>query len=337
MKSHSQTQPISKLLGPKYWPAWLLAALMWLIAKLPYVIQLQIGALLGRLMWLTAKRKRHIATVNVKLAFPQLSAEEQKKLLKANFRATGIALIEVGLAWWGSDRMLKRLTHIEGLENFEHALQGGKGAILLGGHFTSLIISGRLLTPRVPFDIVVKKMHNEVFQALMDRHRQKYFQGVIYTTDLRGMLRSLRNNHIVWYAPDQDFGHRQSVFVPFMGVQTTTLTSTARLAKTSGAPVIFAEYSRLPDAQGYSIKIPPQLKDFPSGDDYKDARRINELIEQQIQKIPDQYLWIHRRFKTRPKGEPMLYGYADTASNKRIMLEAAEAEKQQAENSGQED
>ena len=161
------------------------------------------------------------------------------------------------------------------------------------------------------FNIVVKKLHNDVFEALMIKHRRQTFQDIIYTTDMRSLVRSLRNNQICWYAPDQDFGHRQSVFVPFMGIQTITLTTTARLAKTTGAAVLYTEYSRLPNAKGYRMKIHPQLEDFPSGDDYKDARRVNELIEQQIHEIPDQYLWIHRRFKTRPKGEPKLYGYTD--------------------------
>lgn len=306
---------------------------MWLVAQLPYAIQLQIGALLGRLMWLFVKRKRHIATVNVSLAFPHLSAEEQKKLLKANFRSTGIAFIELGLAMWGRERMLKRISHIEGLEYVEQALQGGKGVILLGSHFTNLIITGRLLTMQLRFDIVVKKLHNEVFQTLIERHRQKHYQNVFYTTDLRGMVRSLRSNHICWYAPDQDFGRKQSVFVPFMGIQTITLTSTARLARTSGAAVVYLEYDRLPGAQGYQIKIYPQLEDFPTEDDYKDARRVNELIEQHIQRSPDQYMWVHRRFKTRPDGEASLYGYADSARNKRLMKEAMESAKQSTEDS----
>jgi KDO2-lipid IV(A) lauroyltransferase len=326
------SNPLTQLLGPKYWPSWFIAGMMWLITRLPYSIQLQIGALLGRLLWILARRKRHIATVNVALTFPNMSAEEQKKLLKANFRSTGIAFIEMGLAWWGNEALLKRLTHIEGLEYIQQAQQEGKGVILLGGHFTALIISGRLLSAQLPFNIVVKKLHDKVFETLMTRNRRKCFQGIIDTTDMRGLVRSLRSKHVCWYAPDQDFGNRQSVFVPFMGIQTVTLTTTARLAKTTGAAVVYIDYERLPGTEGYKLTLHPPLKDFPSGDDYKDARRVNELIEQQIHKVPDQYLWVHRRFKTRPPGEPGFYGYADTSRNKRVARELAESKKQQSEN-----
>ena len=284
---------------------------MWLIAKLPYGVQLQIGAQLGNLLWFLARRKRHIATVNVSLAFPEMSVKEQKKLLKANFHSTGIAFIEIGLAWWGNKELLKRLTHIEGLEYIQQAQQEGKGVILLGGHFTPLIISGRLLSAQLPFNIVVKKLHNKVFEALMSRHRQQYYQGIIDTTDMRGLVRSLRKKNIVWYAPDQDFGNRHSVFVSFMGIQTVTLKTTAQLSRMTDAAVVYIDYERLPGTQGYKLKLHPPLENFPSGDDYKDARRINELIEPQIHKVPDQYLWVHRRFKTRPPGEPGFYGYAN--------------------------
>ena len=310
MQSPAPT-PLTHLLGPKHWPSWLLVAAMWLIAKQPYAVQLQIGGLLGRLLWLLARRKRHIATVNVSLAFPEMSAKEQKKLLKANFRSTGIAFIEIGLAWWGNKDLLKRLTHIEGLEYIQQAQQGGKGVILLGGHFTPVIISGRLLSAQLPFNIVVKKLHNKVFETLMSRHRQQYYQGIIDTTDMRGLVRSLRSKHVVWYAPDQDFGNRHSVFVSFMGIQTVTLKTTAQLSKMTDAAVVYIDYERLPGTQGYKLKLHPPLENFPSGDDYKDARRINELIEPQIYKVPDQYLWVHRRFKTRPPGEPGFYGYAN--------------------------
>lgn len=274
-------------------------------------------------MYRLSKRRRHIAATNIALAFPELSSKEQQKLLKANFRSSGIALIEVGLSWWGSKKTLQRLLHIEGLEYIQQAQEAGKGVIMLGGHFTTLIISGRLLAMELPFDIVIKKSHNVLFEALMSNYRSKQYQGLIDTTDMRSLLKSLRNNNVCWYAPDQDFGNRQSVFAQFMGINTVTLTTTARLAKTTGASVVYIDFERLPNAQGYQLKLHPPLENFPSGDDVKDARRVNELIEKHVYEVPDQYLWIHRRFKTRPKGELGFYGYADSERNKRVAEQAA--------------
>ena len=298
---------------------------MWGVAQLPFALQIHIGAMLGRLMYIVTKRRRHIAEVNIALAFPNLSAIEQKNLVKDNFRSNGIALIEVGLAWWGSNKRLRHLSHIEGLEHIQQGLKAGKGVIMLGGHFTTLIISGRLLAMELPFDIVVKKAHNALFEAMMTHYRQQQYQGLIDTTDMRGLLKSLRNNHVCWYAPDQDFGNRQSVFAPFMGIQTVTLTTTARLAKTTGASVVYIDFERLPGTHGYKLKLHPPLEEFPSGDDVKDARRVNELIEHHVHEVPDQYLWIHRRFKTRPKGELGFYGYADSERNKRAAEAAAKS------------
>lgn len=290
---------------------WLILAGLWLLTLLPYPLLLKLGNLLGALMYRFTRRRRHIAETNIRLAFPALSVQQQKTLLKNNFRANGMALLEVGLSWWGSEKRLRRLLRIEGLEHLQQALENGKGAIMLGGHFTCLIIAGRLLTLELPFTIVTKKAHNAVFEAVMRYYRSRQYQGLIDSTDMRGMVKTLKKNQVLWYAPDQDFGRKTSVFVPFMGIQTATLTATARLAKISKAPVIYIDFERLPGTQGYRLKVHPPLEDFPSGDDVKDARRVNALIEHQVRKVPEQYLWMHRRFKTRPEGESGLYGWAD--------------------------
>lgn len=298
---------------------------MWIVSRLPFAWQLRVGATLGLLMYRFAKRRRHIAETNIALAFPELSSKEQKKLVKANFKSSGIALIEVGLSWWGSNKTLRRLLHIEGLEHIQQALEAGKGVIMLGGHFTTLIISGRLLAMELPFNIVIKKSHNKLFEAMMSHYRNQQYQGLIDTTDMRSLLKTLRSNKVVWYAPDQDFGNRQSVFAQFMGINTVTLTTTARLAKSTGASVVYIDFERLPDAQGYQLKLHSPLQNFPSDDNVKDARRVNELIEKHVREVPDQYLWIHRRFKTRPPGELGFYGYADSERNKRAAQEAAKS------------
>ena len=301
---------------------------MWLVAHLPYAWQLHIGAMLGRLAYSLTKRRRHIAQTNITLAFPELSSQEQRKLLKANFRSSGIALIEIGLSWWGNQKRLRRLLHIEGLEYIEQGLKRGNGVILLGGHFTPLIISGRLLAMELPFNIVVKKSHNALFEAMMNHYRSQQYQGLIDNRDIRGLIKSLRNNLVCWYAPDQDFGDRQTVFAPFMGIQTATLSTTARLAKTTAAAVVYIDFELMPGAKGYHLKLHPPLEDFPGGNDIEDARRINELIEHHVHEVPEQYLWIHRRFKTRPEGELGFYGYADIEKNKLAAEQAAKSNKE---------
>ncbi len=283
-----------------------------MVVQLPYPLLLRTGSALGMLLYPLARRRRHIAKTNIRLAFPHLNSAQQKALVKAHFRASGIGFVEVGLSWWGKEKDLQRLTHIEGLEHIQQALEQGRGAIMLGSHFTCMILAGRLLAQAQPFHIVVKKAHNPVFEAMIRHYRLQQYQGLLDSTDMRGILRVLKKNQVVWYAPDQDFRHRGSaVFVPFMGIQTATLTTTARLAKASRAPVLYIEFRCLPGARGYQLKLHPPLEDFPSGDDHADARRINALIEEDLKNTPEQYLWTHRRFKTRPEGEPDLY---DTSS-----------------------
>ena len=152
-----------------------------------------------------------------------------------------------------------------------------------------------------------KKHRNPLFEAVMKQARERNYERAIERHDVRGLLRSLKQGHAVWYAPDQDFGAQHSVFAPFMGVMCATLAAPARLAKLSGAPVVPFFPQRLHDGSGYRLILLPALKDFPGGDDVADATRINDVIEQAVRRAPDQYLWLHRRFKTRPPGAAPLY------------------------------
>ena len=312
MKAKLPATGPSLYLHPRHYLAWLGLGLLWLLIHLPYPLLLKIGCGLGNMLYRLARRRRHIAETNIRLAFPQLNPEQQQALVKQHFCANGIALLEIGLSWWGSEKRLRRLSRIAGLEHMHAALEQGHGAIMLGGHFTSLIMAGRLLALELPFNIVVKKSHSEVFESVMRRYRLRQYQGIIDSTDMRGMIKALKKNQVLWYAPDQDFRQRgSSVFVPFMGIQTATLTTTSRLAKVAKAPVIYIDYERLPGSAGYQLTLHPPLQNFPSGDDVTDARVVSKLIEQHVKEVPEQYLWAHRRFKTRPEGEPGVYGWAD--------------------------
>ncbi len=296
-----------RFLTPRYWPTWLLLGLFRLLVMLPYPWQLKLGAGLGDLSRYLLPRRRRIVEKNIALAFPQLSGQQQQQLVKENMRSSGIAVFETMFSWWGDEQRLKPLFQIDGMEHLQKAREDQKGIILLGGHFTCMLLCGRMLAMQLPFQILVKKAKNPLFEALMRYYREKYYQGIIDSRDLRAMVRALKNNRICWYAPDQDFGRRHAVFAPFMGMPATTLTITARLAKLSGALVLPISYRRLPEGKGYQITISPPLSSFPSGDELQDATRINQLIEEQIQPVPEQYLWAHRRFKTRPLGEPRFY------------------------------
>jgi KDO2-lipid IV(A) lauroyltransferase len=292
----------AKFLAPRHWPTWFALGVMRLLTLIPYRAMLRLGDALGGLLYLLLARRRHIVTTNLKLALPELNEPQRLALAKENFRHTAGALLETPYSWWGAREALQRLTRIEGMEHMTRALAQGRGVIMLGGHFTSMLICGRLLAMQLPFHILVKPAKNPLYEALIRRYRERDYAGVINTDDLRGMVRTLRRGEVVWYSPDQDLGADISVFAPFMGIPTATITATARLAKMSGAPVVPINFERLPDGRGYRLRLLPALENFPSGDDVADATRINRFIEEHVREVPEQYLWAHRRFKTRPDG-----------------------------------
>jgi KDO2-lipid IV(A) lauroyltransferase len=298
----------SHFLSPRYWPTWLGLALMRLAAGLPHAWQLALGRGLGRLVHAVARGRRGIVDINLRLCFPELSSEERKTLVRRNFESSAIALFEIALSWWGDAQRLRKLHRIEGLENLHAARALGKGVILLGGHYTTLEISGRLLAFHTDsIQPIYKPAHNALYEAVMAHARKRLFDDLLDNSDMRAIVRSLKAGKVIWYAPDQDFGRRRSVFAPFFGVTTATLTTTGRLARLSGAPVLPFYSERLPGEQGYRVRIGRPLENFPSGDDVVDATAINHAIEEQVRRTPEQYLWLHKRFKTRPRGEPRIY------------------------------
>lgn len=279
-----------------------------LAALLPYRLQLVLGAALGKLMYLAIPRRRHIAETNIRLCFPGLNEAEQKELVKKSFRSSGIFLFEIGSAWWASDKNLRPLCHIEGREHLEAAKQQGKGVILLSAHFTCLEIGGRLLSMQTPDYYAMYKYHrNPLVHYMMEYNRERGILGAIERSDIRTLIRTLKAGNVCWYALDQDFGFINAVFAPFFGIQAATLTATSRIAKITGALVVPFFVRRLDDGSGYQLTFLPALENFPSGDDLADATRTNALIEAEVRKAPEQYLWAHRRFKSRPEGEADVY------------------------------
>ncbi len=291
---------LKRFLAPRFWPTWLGLGAMWLAAQLPYSIQLWVGKQIGTLAFHLLKNKRHVAQVNVQLCFPELSEGEQAQLVKETFHSVGRGIIDAGFSWWGSDNRLHALTHIEGIEHVTKAFEEGKGILLLGAHYTSLLMCGRLMAYEVPFNAVAKRAHNPLFDSVLNYYRRKHFAGLINHTNMRGMLKALKKNQACWYAPDQDLGYESTVFAPFMGMPAATLTATARIARATHCAIIPIDFERLPGTQGYRVRFRAALENFPTGDDVADAGTINAVIEEQVRRIPNQYLWIHRRFKSQP-------------------------------------
>lgn len=281
---------------------------MKLMAALPFGWQLTLGGWIGRGFGRLAARRRRIAEINLALCFPELTADQRAALLEAHLAAMGIALFEMATAWWATDEKLRSLTRFEGTEYLEQAMARGKGVILLTGHFTTLELGARLMTLQQPFHAMYRPHKNRLYEIAQRRQREWRCQlPPLPHEDLRSLLRAFKQGHAVWYAPDQNHGLRNSLFVPFFGVSTCTLTATSRLAALSGAAVVPYFPRRLPGMAGYEVVILPALENFPSSDLAADTQRINELLEQHIRQAPEQYLWVHRRFKTRPPGQPGPY------------------------------
>lgn len=279
---------------------------MRIAAILPVGWALALGGALGRRFGWIARRRRRIAAINLKLCFPELSDRQRRRLLDEHFAALGRAAFETALAWWASDERLKPWVRIEGQEHLERALASRRGVILLTGHFTTLEIGACFMTFYFTFHAMYRPHANPLYQNFMRRARERRTRMPALTRDdLRGMLRALREGHAVWYAPDQNYG-KNSVFAPFFGVPAYTITATARLAKTSRALIVPYFPERLADGR-YRVTILPPLEDFPGADVVAAVARVNKLIEDGARRVPEQYLWVHRRFKTRPEGEAKLY------------------------------
>ncbi|MBP8236126.1 MAG: lipid A biosynthesis lauroyl acyltransferase [Pseudomonas sp.] len=294
-------------LHPRFWLLWLGLGLLWLIAQLPYKVLLQLGRGLGGVMYRLASSRRKIAARNLELCFPQMPAAEREALLKENFASTGITFFEMAIAWWWPAERLRRLGTIEGLEHLRQAEADGQGVILMALHFTTLEMGGGLLGMAQNMYGMYRPHKNPLFDYVQRRGREQRLLGVIGRDDVRGMLKLLRAGGVVWYAPDQDYGAQRSVFVPLFGVPAATVTATSKFARMGRAQVIPFTQQRLPDGQGYRLVIHPPLADFPTDSEEADCLRVNQWIEQAISQCPEQYLWAHRRFKTRPEGEPKLY------------------------------
>ncbi|QLF92263.1 lipid A biosynthesis lauroyl acyltransferase [Pseudomonas sp. ABC1] len=296
-------------LHPRFWPLWLGLGFLWLLVQLPYRVLLALGRGLGLAMYRLAGSRRRIARRNLELCMGHLDADARERLLRANFASTGIAFFEMAMSWWWPQRRLQRLAHVEGLEHLQQASAEGQGVILMALHFTTLEIGAALLGQRHTIDGMYRQHKNPVFDYVQRRGRERHNPDAtaIEREDVRAMLKVLRAGRAIWYAPDQDYGRKQSLFVPLFGISAATVTATTKFARLGKARVVPFTQERLADGSGYRLSIHAPLEHFPGETEEADCLRINQWVEQEVTALPAQYLWAHRRFKTRPEGAPSLY------------------------------
>lgn len=297
-----------RLLSPRWWPTWLAIGVVRAITWLPIGMQLGFGEWLGRTLGHLAGDRRHVVEVNLKLCFPQMLESQRRDLVNAHFAALGRGTFETALAWFASDRRLLPRFEIEGREHLDAALATGSGLLLLTGHFTSLEIGARIVCSMagLPFHAMYRTYDN----ALMDHYMRIWRErrsGLppLPRDDLRRLVKALRDGRAIWYAPDQTIGGKLTVFAPFFGVPTRSVSATSRLASMGRAKVL--PYMPRRTERGWCVRFFPALEDFPTADELADTTRVNQTLEAGIELALPQYFWTHRRFKKRPKGSARVY------------------------------
>lgn len=295
-------------LGPRHWPAWLGIGMAALLARLPWSLQRVLGRGIGRLLMRVFGSRRRVAARNLALCFPELDADAQATLLRRSFEELGIGLFEFARAWWGSVEPMRGQVTVEGLEHLESARAGGRGVIIISGHFVTLELAARLMCDHAPLAGMYRPHDGAAMEWAVQRGRLRYATGMFTREELRPALRHLKQGGLLWFAPDQDTRRGDSVFVPFFGRPAYSLTSTHQLARLSGAAVLGFAHVRHDDGS-YTLRLTPALEDFPSPDATADTARVMATIEAMIRAAPTQYLWIHRRFKRQPdQPDNALYG-----------------------------
>ena len=304
-------------LAPKHWAAWGAVGLLWIVTHLPLRAQFALGRLLGSLAHRIGGRRRHIAETNIAMCFPALDSAARSRLVKRTFESFGISFVETAYSWMRPLAPLMERFTVTGHDVVEAAIAQGRGVVAVGAHFSTLDLAGAYMQNTYDFDVMYRKSHNAVVEYMMLRARERTYTHVIDSHDIRTIMRLYKQGHVVWYAADQDYGYRQAVFAPFFGIEAATVGATARFARINDAPVIFVSHFRDEKALTWSVHI-QRVDDYPTGDAVADATKLNGIIEAEIRKAPEQYLWLHRRFKTRPDpAEQSPYGPRRRRSKRR--------------------
>jgi KDO2-lipid IV(A) lauroyltransferase len=299
------------LLAPRHWPTWLLLGFAWLTAQLPYALLLRIGWLIGTVTYLVAPKRRRNAARQLRLCFPELGRFALRRLLLANAQSYGVGVLERLIGWWWPIRRTERLVNVvDGREHLQQAQRAGRGVILLMLHTTTMEICTTLVRRHIDVDFMYRSAPNPVLDHVQRRGRSRpdvvpddqvsVDTAAIDAASIRAMVKRLRAGRAILYLPDRDYGpDKAHVFAPFFGMPAATITATSRYAKMGGAQVLTVECWR--DVQGgYTLRIGAPLQDFPSDSDVDDCTRINAWIEAAVRRHPEQYRWVHKRFRTQP-------------------------------------
>lgn len=281
--------------------------LMWLLHFLPLPILAWVGNAAGMVIYAFAVERRRVARTNLRLCFPHMSEEERTKLLKAHFRVFARCFMERGILWWSSQARIQSLIHVQGLEHLQAVQQ--ESVIVLAPHFVALDVGGSWMTQYVNLVSMYSNQKNPLFHRLLLSGRNRFGQQRLYSRQqgLRPVIKAMREGYPFYYLPDQDFAAKDALFIPFFGVPASTLTTVPRIAEITGARVVPCIPRVLPDGQGYELRFYPAWENYPTGDLEADTRRVNEFIEQRVLEMPEQYFWLHKRFKTRPDGDAKFY------------------------------
>jgi KDO2-lipid IV(A) lauroyltransferase len=290
-----------RLVSVKYWPTWFVVGVAWLLCRLPLQWQMKVGRSVGRIAYRMGGRRRIITEANIGLCFPELNNTQQTALVRRTFISTGMALMETIYAWLRPVDQLASRIEVFGLDVLKRAQGEGHGVMLVGAHFLTLDLAGAFIATITDMDVIYRYNKNPVINYLMVKGRKRLYGRVIERTDVRKSVRCLQASRTVWYAADQDYGRRHSVFAPFFGQPAATITATSRMATINHSPVVFFSHFRNEKSLTWSLHF-KRVGGYPTGDDVVDATNLNHLIETEIRKHPEQYLWLHRRFKTRPQG-----------------------------------
>ncbi len=303
--SDATTASRPSLRDPRHWPMFAAMLGAFLLARLPWGLQRALGRGVGTVAWRMAGSRRRAAEVNLRLCFPEKDEAWRQRLLRDSFDALGVGIFEFMRAWWGSITTIRPRVHVEGLEHLLRLKEEGRGMLLVSGHFMTLEMCGRLLCDHVELAGMYRRHRNPVYEWAVKSGRLRYASAMFANEDIRASVRHLKRGGFLWYAPDQDMRGKETVFVPFFGHTAATITATHQLARMTGCAVV--PYFHRREGGSYHLKIGAPLQDFPSQDVEADTARVNQAIEQMVREAPEQYLWIHRRFKRQPGGRSDYY------------------------------
>ena len=296
------------MLHPRYWVTWLGLGILWLLVQLPYPLLMRLGANAGTLSRHFLKRRERITRRNIELCFPGIAENDIERMIAGNFASLGMALAETGIAWFWSDRAVRKLFEVSGLQHLQSAMEQKRGVMVIGVHFMSLELGGRISGLCQPMMAMYRPHNNRAMEWAQTKGRMRSNKAMIDRRDLRGMVHALKKGESVWFAPDQDYGPKGSVFAPLFAVEKAATTNgTFVLSRLANPAMLTIALIRNPDNYGYQLIIDPALENYPHTDEAAAAAYMNKVIESQILRAPEQYLWLHRRFKTRPPGEASLY------------------------------